>query len=60
MGMFSKLKIQRLWSRWIAMLILVIISLGLIYPYAKEQWLIDSCLDSGGAWSESKRECRRQ
>lgn len=60
MSVFSKFKIQRLWSSWITKLIAVIIILGLIYPYAKEQWLIDSCLDSGGAWSERKLECRRQ
>lgn len=59
LSVFFQFKLQRMRSSWIAKLIAIIVILGLIYPYAKEQFLIDSCLDSGGAWSEKRFECRR-
>ena len=38
---------------------LLIIASALVYPQAKEYLLIDSCLDSGGKWSEQYFECQK-
>jgi hypothetical protein len=38
---------------------LFVIILSITYPYIREFFLIDKCLDSGGAWNEEYFVCNR-
>ena len=58
-GIFFQFKWHSLRSSWLAKLITAIVILGMLYPYAREQLLIDSCLDGGGAWSAQHFDCRK-
>jgi hypothetical protein len=37
---------------------IVVLVLSLIYPQAREYFLVDSCLDSGGAWQSDYFQCK--
>jgi len=38
---------------------LIIVAVSISYPPIKEFILVDTCLDSGGKWSEKHFECKR-
>ena len=57
-GVYCQFTFIKIRKSWIAKLILLLAFLGLMYPYAREFILIDSCLDSGGAWSEQYFTCQ--
>lgn len=50
---WSNLKIS--WLFWLSILLIL---LGLVYPFIREQVLIDSCLDSGGSWQKIYFSCK--
>ena len=58
-GIFLQFKWQSLRTSWLVKLITAIVILGVLYPYVREQLLIDSCLDGGGAWSTQHFDCKK-
>ncbi|ODB42013.1 hypothetical protein BB427_10900 [Pseudoalteromonas sp. BMB] len=58
-GIFFRFKWRSLRSSWLAKLITAIVIFGMLYPYIREQLLIDSCLDGGGAWSTQHFDCKK-
>ena len=58
-GIFFQFKWRSLRSSWLAKLITAIVIFGMLYPYIREQLLIDSCLDGGGAWSTQHFDCKK-
>lgn len=47
---FKASKYKYLWA--------VVVAFSLIYPHAREFFLIDSCLDGGGNWVKAHFECK--
>lgn len=58
-GFFCQFRWQKLKSSIFSWFVFIVVILGFVYPYAREQWLIDTCLDSGGKWSSEYFNCEK-
>lgn len=52
---FSWEKLKKSWLFWLS---IVLVLLGFVYPFIREQVLIDSCLDNGGSWQTIYFSCK--
>lgn len=49
---------EKLKKSWLFLLSIVLVFLGFVYPFIREQVLIDSCLDNGGSWQAIYFSCK--
>lgn len=58
-GIFVQFQQKVLLNSWVVKVVVLLVASGLAYPSVREFWLIDACLDSGGAWAEEYFQCQK-
>ena len=57
-GVFVQFKWVTVKNNWLVRVCSLSLVIGMVYPQAREFFLIDHCLDSGGSWSVEYFECQ--
>ncbi|KJV06309.1 hypothetical protein VZ94_12315 [Methylocucumis oryzae] len=56
-AIFAQFTLKQIKKSIFAKMVIVLVLLGLCYPYVRQYLLIDNCLDSGGSWSSKYFKC---
>mgnify|MGYP001439554454 FL=1 len=59
LGVLVQFHLKVLFNSWVVKAVVLLVVFGLIYPSVREFWLVDACLDGGGAWAEEYFQCQK-